>query len=43
MIKYKPNSTANQIEASVLICYGEFDKEKGPKRQSLSKAFLKRR
>ena len=44
MIKYKPNSTANQIEASVLICYGEFDKEtQGPKRQSLSKAFLKRR
>lgn len=42
MIKYKPSSTANQIEASVLICYGEYDKEtQGPQTAELIKSLPK--
>jgi len=36
MIKYKPSYTANQIEAAVLVCYGEYDREtQGPQTEEL--------
>lgn len=46
MMKYKPSTVADKITASVMICYGEYDKEtQGPQTmeliQSLSKVEVK--